>query len=90
MPVQWEPEDFKEGASIFMEHMIRIQQKGQATKEDFMLMLADVANAMELAEERKRQREEVEQTYNHSIECNSTGPQVLVFDVSGAASNFQE
>jgi hypothetical protein len=64
--VEWKPEDFEEGATIFMSHWNRIIQKGSCTKEDMMEMLADVANAMELAEDRRQARNRAEYKVNSS------------------------
>lgn len=70
--IEWKPEDFEEGATIFMAHWERCMAQGRMTKEDLMLMLADVANAVDLAEERRRERMKAESS------VNSTGTTITI------------
>jgi len=76
---EWKPEDFEEGASIIMSHWNKAMKKGAFTKEDVMAMLADVANAIELAEMRHTERAHADKV---------AGGRVLTIPVGTTASTW--
>lgn len=80
------PEDFEPAADALLAHWTRFQQQGAITREDVLVMMADLFNCAEEIEERRAERLQAEE--EEATTANRTGS-VVTIPITSHGSTWQ-